>query len=119
MTFHARFAANAPFALAFVCFAFSVGCGHAPIKAEAAARANSSPSLSKQEWCAQVEQFKDSPDWGCTWPPARFAPGDFGPATSIGRYNVIGAVWDEGDTSLAKKMVVRPSARWPSTPRRR
>ena len=84
------------------------GCGHSPISAEKAVAANQSSSISKQEWCAQVEQFKDSPDWGCTWPPARFAPGDFGPATSLGRYNVVGAVWDEGDTALQKKLVVRP-----------
>lgn len=83
-------------------------CAHGPVSAENAAAANKSPSLSKEEWCKQVEQFKDSPDWGCTWPPGRFAPGDFGPITSLGRYNVIGAVWDEGDTALQKKLVVRP-----------
>lgn len=84
------------------------GCAHGPVSAENAAAANKSSSLSKEEWCKQVEQFKDSPDWGCTWPPGRFAPGDFGPVSSLGRYNVIGAVWDEGDTALQKKLVTRP-----------
>jgi len=75
---------------------------------QAAVSAPSKPGpITKQDWCTRLEQFKDSPDWQCTWPPGRFNAGDFGPMASLGRYNISGAVFDEGDPVIQKKLTVR------------
>lgn len=60
-------------------------CAHAPA------------TIARAEWCDRVEAFKENDRWQCTWPPSRYAPGDFGPRENLGRYNLAGAVLDRRD----------------------
>src|SRR5437588_4383201 len=61
----------------------------------------------RDDWCSRVESFKEDSHWRCTWPPSRYAPGDFGPTSNPSRYNIVGAVFGASDPSLRDKASVR------------